>query len=235
MKVDKKELTLLNYKKGQQKDIIIGDFLGCVRSYDEELIEKLRDVYYGGVPASVYLLSNHLSNRHSRAMTEVLSRAFLDDKNTIDVRVLRVQKDITDFCPDTTDEKIIIEHSLVERTTTDGKDLVYDTANGVVFDKKAYEALQKPIVIGVKTRESIKKAYEDEIQNSPTDCTFNPMAVSIVLSGIEATYNNSGERYTQNDSRILQREVELCRSRIAEETKKFTFRPKKAKKETELK
>lgn len=37
---------------------------GLITPYDDQLIEKLREVYYGGIPASVILLSDGMTNGH---------------------------------------------------------------------------------------------------------------------------------------------------------------------------
>lgn len=49
---------------------------GKIKTYDEELIQKLRKVYYGGIPASVILLSNGMTNGHCYDRALLMSRHF---------------------------------------------------------------------------------------------------------------------------------------------------------------
>ena len=49
---------------------------GLILPYDDELINKLRNVYYGGIPASIILLSNGMSNGHCYDRALLMSRAF---------------------------------------------------------------------------------------------------------------------------------------------------------------
>ena len=51
---------------------------GYIASYDDKLIEKLRNIYSGGIPASIILLSNGMSNGHCYDRAQLMSRAFLD-------------------------------------------------------------------------------------------------------------------------------------------------------------
>ena len=61
---------------------------GYIFPYDDELIIKLRNIYYGGIPASIILLSNVMSNGHCYDRALLMSQAFLDSED--DVKLLTV-------------------------------------------------------------------------------------------------------------------------------------------------
>ena len=50
------------FKDKEKKLHVYGLENGLIIPYNEELIEKLRNVYYGGMPASVILLSDGMTN-----------------------------------------------------------------------------------------------------------------------------------------------------------------------------
>ena len=59
-KIQQKKWELHCYK--QRQLLIYGLKNGFIVPYDNVLIEKLRKVYYGGIPASIILLSNGMSS-----------------------------------------------------------------------------------------------------------------------------------------------------------------------------
>ena len=50
------------YKEYRRRTLVKGLNDKKVFPYDEKLLEKLRNIYDGGIPASIILLSNFLSN-----------------------------------------------------------------------------------------------------------------------------------------------------------------------------
>lgn len=60
IKLQEIKWTLHNYKV--KKLLIQGLKSGYITPYDDNLIEKLRNIYYGGIPASIILLSTGMSN-----------------------------------------------------------------------------------------------------------------------------------------------------------------------------
>lgn len=98
---------------------------GFIAPYDDELIEKLRKVYYGGIPASVILLSNGMTNGHCYDRALLMSRAFLDDEG--DVKLLYASIDSLKLNPRyIRKDPMYADHCIVERTTADGRKLIYD-------------------------------------------------------------------------------------------------------------
>ena len=79
---------LHNYKN--KKILIWGLKNGLIIPYDDRLIEKLRSIYYGGIPASIILLSDGLCNGHCYDRAVLLSRAFFDEEDDIKLLYARI-------------------------------------------------------------------------------------------------------------------------------------------------
>ena len=77
------ELKWNLYEKRSQKLLIRGLKNGNIEPYGDYLIEQLRDIYYVGVPASIILLSNGLSNGYCYDRALLMARAFFDGDNDI--------------------------------------------------------------------------------------------------------------------------------------------------------
>ena len=73
------------HQKKYKMLMIYGLQHGLIFPYDEELIQKLRNVYYGGIPASIILLSNAMSNGHCYDRALLMSRAFLNDESDVNL------------------------------------------------------------------------------------------------------------------------------------------------------
>lgn len=124
------------HQKKHKMLMIYGFQHGLIFPYDEELIKKLRNVYYGGIPASIILLSNGMSNGHCYDRALLMSRAFLNDED--DVNLLYGDIDSLKLNPNfISDSPHYADHCFVERITKDGRHLIYDTSCGFIFDKKS--------------------------------------------------------------------------------------------------
>ncbi len=201
--------------------LIWGFSNNSVKLYDDELIEKLRDVYYGDFPASIILLSNFLSNGHCYKRALLLASALLDTDDDIklvyaSINSIKLNPTMKDFSSD---------HCFVLRTTKDNKQLVYDTSNGLVYDKKIYWKIEKPKVRKVNDKDSIKKFLEENKNNEIVK--GDPFIKSITLPMIENTYGNVNEVYSFKGIELLQREVELYKKKINYNKKKTFTKYKK--------
>ena len=76
MNIREEQWKLHNIK--ERKLLINGLKTGKITPYDDELIEKLRTIYYGGIPASILLLSDGLSN--GKKLIYDTSAGFIYDK-----------------------------------------------------------------------------------------------------------------------------------------------------------
>ena len=84
-----KKMQILKWKLHQyevKKLLLFGLKNGYIAPYDDDLIEKLRWIYDGGIPASILLLSNSMSNGHCYDRALLMARAFLEEED--DVKLL---------------------------------------------------------------------------------------------------------------------------------------------------
>lgn len=206
-KIDKIKWELYNYKN--KKLMEYGLKHGSVRLYDEELISKLRNIHYGGLPASVILLSDFMSNGRCYDRSLLLARAFLDE----DVEVTLVYADVDSL---RLNPKYIssstryAEHCFLE-VVKDEKKYIYDTSKGLIYDKKMYWKLENPKVRKVRDKKNIRKFWEfDGADYNDDDKYMAPVLIPFV----ESHYNDSNEVYAYEGLELLQREVELYKELI---------------------
>lgn len=160
--------------------------------YEEELIEKLRDLNYRGIPLSIVLLSKELCRGECYVMSMSISRGM--DSFTLvhgDVNFLS----LNDEYPN---------HSWVEK---DG--FVYDTTDGLKWKKELYYELFKPVVREVYDEKTVSTYgdYQDVLSRSKKDEDMTVLA--LMIQHIEEI--ESEERYI-NHKRLLS-EIALWREK----------------------
>ena len=201
------------FSKRYKKLLIYGLSHGLIFPYDDELIEKLRNVYYGGIPASIILLSNGLSDGHCYDRALLMSRAFLDEEDDVnllfgDIDSLKLNPEYIGYSSD------YAEHCFVERITKDGRHLIYDTSCGFIFDKKMYWLMDKPKIRRIKNKESIRKIVEEEENRCPEDVEKYKYVTPLILPMIEKTFGRPTEMYFLSGIEELQREINLFKEQI---------------------
>ena len=204
-KLQELKWKLFCYK--QKKLLLYGLKKGYVALYNDELIEKLRKVYYGGIPASIILLSNGMTNGHCYDRALLLSRAFLDDEE--DVKLLYASIDSLKLNPKfICDDPLYADHCIVERTTKDGRKLIYDTSSGFIYDKDFYWKMENPVVRNENGKQFIKQFMKKEDELYPEDIERDKYIAPLILSTIEMTYGSPTEMYSIDGIERLQREIE---------------------------
>lgn len=204
-KIQKMKWELHSYK--QKQLLIWGLKNGLIKPYDDDLIEKLRTIYYGGVPASVILLSNGMTNGHCYDRALLMSRAFLENEE--DVQLLYATIDSLKLNPEfICDEPLYADHCIVERITKNGKHLIYDTSAGFIYDKKLYWIMEHPKIRKINNKESIKKFIENDEEPYSEDIERDKYIAPLILPMIEMTYGRPTEMYSQLGIELLQREIE---------------------------
>ena len=111
---------------------------GGIQFYEEELIERLRSVYYGGIPASILLFIDPLTNGHCYDRSMLITMG-MDDFTLVRGKIsgLRLRYG---------EEKA--GHGWVE-----SGDWVYDTSEGLKFKKSLYYAMESPQVTAIRTKQ----------------------------------------------------------------------------------
>ena len=160
--------------------------------YEEELIEKLRDLNYRGIPLSIVLLSKELCRGECYVMSMSISRGM--DSFTLvhgDVYFLS----LNDEYPN---------HSWVEK---DG--FVYDTTDGLKWKKELYYELFKPVVREVYDEKTVGtySDYQDVLSRSKKDEDMTVLA--LMIQHIEDIESSS---HYVNNKRLLS-EINLWRER----------------------
>lgn len=203
---------LHNYKS--KKLLLWGLKHGCIAPYNDELIEKLRTIYYGGIPASILLLSNGMSNGHCYDRALLMSRAFLDEKG--DVQLLYASIDSLRLNPkfmnDT--DPLYADHCIVEVTSEDGNHFIIDTSAALVYEKKIYWLMEHPKIRKINKKDSIIKFIESDDYYHPEDIERDKYGSALILPLIEMTYGRPNEMYSMLGIELLQREIEHFKETI---------------------
>jgi len=182
-----------------------------ISPYECELIEKLRTVYYGGVPASILLTCDELCGGHCYDRALLVTLGFGDDDfNLVDADIDGITlnpKHIDEF-KDTNDIHYG-NHCFVERTKSDGSVWVYDTSLGLVIEKKLYYLMERPRITKINSREdTINFCEYQDIKNA--DIKKDKYALPLIMPNIEAIAKKSEGIYSE----FLKKEIELFKQRI---------------------
>ena len=202
------------HKKRLNKLFAWGVKKGYIGMYNEDLIIKLRTIYYGGIPASILLLSNGMCNGHCYDRALLLSRAFLNEEDDVkliyaSINSLRLNpKFINDADP------LYADHCIVERITKDGQHIIYDTSTGFIYDKELYWKMEHPKVRKINNKKSIIDYIKLDEDCYPEDVERDKYASVITLPILEMTCKNLGEFYANVGIKLLQREIELFKQLI---------------------
>lgn len=198
--------TLHNYKS--KNLLIYGLKNGYITPYDDNLTAKLRNIYYGGIPASIILLSDALSNGHCYDRALLMARAFLDTED--DVKLIYATVDSLKLNPQLVniDDPLFADHCIVERVTKDGQHIIYDTSSGFVYNKKLYWLIEHPKIRKITGKDSIADFVKSDECYHPEDVERDKYFSPLILSNIEMTYGVSTEMYSQPGIELLQREVD---------------------------
>lgn len=133
---------------------------GLINIYDDKLIEKLRNIYYGGLPASIILLSDAMTNGYCYDRAFLLAQAFLDTDD--DIKLIYAMVDSLRLNPQyICDNPLYADHCIVLRTTKE-ESLIYDTSTGFVYDKEIYWLIENPKIRKINDKESIRKFLLEE-------------------------------------------------------------------------
>ncbi len=213
--------------------------------YNIGLIRKFRDYYDFGIPASVFLLSNHLCNGNCFDSTFLLSRVLLDDEDTEDINIVLAEINTIRLNPFYIKQEKrdgYADHWVVERILKNGTNLIYDTSLGIVFDSDSWFDLEEPKIKTTLGKSKICETIKQIEEENPED--FKPKLESIVnlLPEVEKHYGDPNEEYAKASR--LQREVEAFKDKMGYyiycmnhekeiETMKLEFKKKIEKKDEE--
>lgn len=205
---------LHNYKS--KKLLVWGLKHGYINPYSDYLIEKLRNIYDGGIPASILLLSDGMSNGYCYDRALLMSRAFLDED--YDVQLLYASIDSLRLNPQyakcEANDSLVADHCIVEVTSKKGKQYIIDTSLGFIYDKSLYWLIEHPKIRKINSKEDIIKFVEAEKNLYPDNIKQDKYVAPLILPMIELTYGRPNEMYTMLGIELLQKEIEYFKKEI---------------------
>lgn len=183
---------------------------GLIKPYDEDLLKRLREVYCGGLPISLLILHEGLSNGHCYDRGTAIALGFGDD----DFRI--VDADIDDIKLNPAfikkfnrgkDDEHYGNHCFAERTMSDGSVWVYDTSVGLVFEKNLYYRMEHPIITTVNDKEATLAFLKEDFVRE--DIERDKYALPLILPMIE----DSSKAFPYYE-KAYKRELALLKKRV---------------------
>lgn len=206
-----------NYKHKKENVILYGLENGFIKPFDDELIEKGRTIYYGGMPLSVFLISIRLANGHCYDRSLLIALAMPDDAEyemvdadidgiTLNPEYLSTYRDSKKFG---NGNKHYGNHCVIERKMSDGTIWVYDPSVGHAFRKELYVAIENPKETIRHTKEEVESYPEyQDIKNC--DISHDKYVLPLVIPPIETL-----AALTQGEEGVkLRREIEIYKEAI---------------------
>lgn len=170
----KKYNVLLNY----------GFLTGKIKTYDADLIDKLRNVYYGGFPASIVLLTENMVRHKCYDRAVLMTHAFKDD----DFEVVHASIDGIALDPRCIEkfgyDPLYADHCFVERKDENGCTWVYDTTYMLIYDKSLYYKMHRPVVRRVNSKEETL-SFCDFVDVENADIERDKYVVPLLFPTIE--------------------------------------------------
>ncbi len=205
-KLQKLKWDLYRYKEKQL--LKLGLETGYINLYDEDLIAKLRNIYYGGIPASILLLCDGMSNGQCYDRATLMARAFFNEDD--DVRLIYATVDSLRLNPEyiDSDDPLYADHCIVERITPNGQHIIYDTSSGLAYDKDLYWLMEHPKVRQIKDKKSIMEFVKKDEEKHPENIERDKYFAPLILPLIEMSYERPAEIYSIAGIDLLQREIE---------------------------
>ena len=187
----------------EHKLMLTGAYRGKVCMYDEELINNLNNVYYGGIPASVIILTDELCNGYCYDRAVLLATGFNKDDN---FRIVRGAVDAIALNPSYKDRKkddpLYSDHCVVEKTDADGKIWIYDPSLCIKFEKKLYYKLENFKERHISSKEDTINycEYQDIIN---TDINMAKESAPLLIPIIEPIVLHSKSIYREKAIELL--------------------------------
>ena len=184
----KENETWLLYQEKARLMLGDGARKGLVKAYGPELLLKLRNVYYGGLPASVLLYIGNLCGGYcyDRALLITLGFDEEDEFQLVDANINSVL--LNPFYIERHREssnKNWANHCFAERVE-DGITWVYDTTKRFKIEKGLYYKLENPQVTEVNDKQTVMNYIEyQEIKSA--DIERDKYLLPFVIPYIEET------------------------------------------------
>lgn len=213
------KLDNLRWELYRKKYSILFDYgikTGRIHSYEKELIENLRQVYYGGVPGSIILLCDRMCNGFCYDRGLLVTFGFGDDDFQLvdaDIDGIRLRPDYVSEYREELQKGTANEHygnhCFAERRKKDGTEWVYDTSKGLVFEKKLYYMMERPRITKLNSKQATLDYCEyQDIKNA--DIERDKYALPLILPTYVALAEQGQQFYTE----ALKNEIALFKQTI---------------------
>lgn len=188
---------------------------GKICMYGEGLVERLREVYWGGLPGSILLLSRQMCEGFCYDRTQLMARAFLELPGeiriiTASVESLRVLQSPWKRLPG--DDL----HCVLEWREPDAGVWIIDTGIGVLIQRWLFWLMFFPRKAQVLEREKFEKldALIREEDFAPEDVDLYKYWAPMFLPIVEECFAKPLELYGDPENGRLKQEVELFKEKI---------------------
>ncbi len=220
------------YWKRHNRIVKLGFRLGLIRAYGDGFLERLRDTYYGGIPASILLLNPKSCKGKCYDRALLACFAFKD----MDYRVVHANIDTIRYNKTTVKEvnsclaqglkvsETYPNHCFVE-VRIGSLVWVFDTTDGLIYEKHIYYLINRPDITRINSKEETMEFVEYvDIANADLerDKWVLPNILPVIEQQIEAdsTYKEKARREIQIFKEFINFD-QLCEDYRIERDKHF--------------
>ncbi len=179
--------------RGKQKLLIEGWQKGLIKPYSDEFIRRARNVYYGGLPASILLLALDKCN-HRCYDRAVLAACCMED---YDYAIYHAHIDSIRLHPKTINEVNEANRQGLEVNpnypnhcflvfSEGGQEWVLDTTHGLIIQKDLYLKMENPVFTKICSKE-LTMAFPDYVDIKNADFNKDKYMLPSFLPMYEAT------------------------------------------------
>ncbi len=173
--------------------------------YELNLINNLREIYLSSLPASIFLLNSTLVDKQCFLCSHLITQGF--DKND-EYSILKLKINSLKLKYQEEDNHI---HYVAKRVTPDGKELIYNTSDGRVYD--AFEYLDAEGVNSTDITVIPKESVEVLSHRSFTYGEFNKNQAEEMLAVISAIKENE-DQLLMDYKKLLSYEINLFKEKV---------------------
>lgn len=202
---------------------------GLITAYDVETIDNLRNVYYAGIPLSIIILSHGMCIRKCYDRATMLTYGFGPEVEyrQVDADIDGIKLHPGTIARETGNDEHYSNHSFIERVMPNGQEVVYDTTEGLIFDKKLYYMIENPQITKVndkKTVEFFRRELYTVHPNINRDRNAIPLLMPLIENIVEHSIEIYGEQIAKEFEMFKEKigYEELCRELEAERQAHFS-------------
>lgn len=204
------KIDILKWKLHKTKEttlIIKAARKGYIKLYDDELINNLRNIYYGGLPASILLLHRGICNGKCYDRAPLLAYALNDDYEVVYANINNIKLNplyVDEYKKDST----YAEHCYIISKDSNGIEWVYDPSSGFIIEKNTYYKIEKPVERMRNNKETTINFMNHELENQ--DIKNDKYMSALMIPMLEYCFEPINIMYEKK----LREEIELFKQLI---------------------